>query len=404
MKRKMILMSMLCCLMTGMLCGCGKDQASSVEEERYVTVQEVCDRAAQDMEDAYSGKYEKLSFASFTPEITTEGSISELRQQRTQYGEKDQTAEQCIKHQYDYICQWLGVDSVDPTKITDAKTEKTLDEVEKMLKKGTYPDELNVEDGFGKPALLYQDEKGTRIYLDSGLCGFDVFMDNAYTEDITYVRTYEANAEDGSLEDAYPLEDGECKVSEAIAFAEKYQNEERPIRPGKDFSIEAEQVRVYQLQNGKYGFDILMHRVYRGIPFIGLYQGTSISSEEYEFDMGIFFMTNREKPSACMGLGANEIMTKRGKTYTELIPLSRVFELLNERMGNNAKCNVLNAGLSYLQKNFQRKFTKYGYCDTIDAEPVWYVEVESGTDERRTKFFIGLQDYEGKNIRTLNVQ
>lgn len=390
-------------MVSGLLYGCEKNESSS-EKQKYYTIHEVKEQMKQDMEEAYNGKYDKLSFSSFTPKITDEESISQLCQQRTQYGNKNKTAEQCVKEQYEYICQWLGEDAVDKTKIIDMKSDKTLDEVEKLLQENKYPDDQNLQDGLGMPALLYQNENGVFFSLDSGLCSYEASINNVYYEDNEFIKTYYANAEDGSLEESYTLEDGECTISEAIKFAEHYQNKERPIALGKNFSIEAEQVRVYRLENGKYGFDILMHRVYKGIPFIGLYQGTSISNEESEFDMGIFFMTDRKKPTTCMGLGANEKMTEIGKKYTDIIALSRVFELINEKIGNNTKCTVVNVELAYRQMPLEREFTEYGYCDTIDAEPVWYVEIENGTDDRRTKFFIGLKDYDGENIVTLNVQ
>ena len=388
------------------VCACGKEKKKEEQTTNQLfLLREVREEAEETMEKAYSGAYKNLTFDKFTPTITTEDSVSEMKQEGTEYGDLSKTTQECVKEQYESICAWLGEKEVDKTKIMDLKSEDTLDRVEEMLQDGTYPESKAIEDGLGKPELRYQDEKkNIYILVNSGWCYYDVTLDRKYDDPFVGIEKYNANLEDDQLEKSYPLEDGECSLQEAIQFAENYQNKERPIPCGKDFSVEAEKIKVCQYEDGSYGYDILMHRVYKGTPFIGLYEGSSIVNQRLSYDMGIFYMTNRSRPSTCMALGANEIMTVNGKTYTEIISLDRVFTLISEKLGKNAKCKIMNACLAYQQTDNERQITENGYVDICQVKPVWYVELQNATDERITQVFIELQDYEGENIVTNRIK
>ena len=68
------------------------------------------------------------------------------------------------------------------------------------------------------------------------------------SDKITQVdKIYYANATDGSLEDSYELADGPCTVKEAVEWAEEYENEKRPYKPGEGFRVRAANVRVFKL-------------------------------------------------------------------------------------------------------------------------------------------------------------
>ena len=385
-------------IILAMGCSCQKTKNTATNEKLY-TLEEVREQVEDTMSKAYNGGYKNLTFSRFSPAIPEEDSVSEYQEERTEYGKPEKTMKECVEEQYKNICTWLGKKEVDKSKIIDFKSEENLLQVEKMLKDGTYPEEKGIENGDGKPALLYQDEKsGVFISVNSGWCDYEASINSNYNKEYEVVKEYQVNVKDGSIKDKYVLQDGKCSIAQAVQFAEQFQNKDRPIPCGKEFVIKAEKVRVRKFKDGTYGYDILMHRLYKGIPFVGMYQGASISARDIEFDMGIFFMTNRVQPDTCMGLGANETMKMNGKTYKNIISLDRVFTLISEKLGNNAKCNVQNACLAYKQNESKRDFTKNGYCDTCQVTPVWYVELQNATDEHVTQIYVELQDYAGKNI------
>ena len=385
-------------IILAMGCSCQKTKNTAMDEKLY-TLEEVRGQAEDTMSKAYNGGYKNLTFSSFSPEITEDDSVSEYQEERTEYGKPEKTMKECVEEQYKNICAWLGKKEVDKSKITDFKSEENLLQVEKMLKDGTYPEEKGIENGDGKPWLLYKDEEnGIFISVNSGWCDYEASINSNYNKEYEVVKEYQVNVKDGSTKDKYALQDGKCSIAQAVQFAEQFQNKDRPIPCGKEFVIKAEKVRVRKFKDGTYGYDILMHRLYKGIPFVGMYQGSSITALDIGFDMGIFFMTNRVQPDTCMGLGANETMKKNGKTYKNIISLDRVFTLISEKLGNNAKCNVQNACLAYKQNEYKRDFTKNGYRDTCQVTPVWYVELQNATDEHITQIYIDLQDYAGKNI------
>lgn len=385
-------------IILAMGCSCQKTKNTAMDEKLY-TLEEVRGQAEDTMSKAYNGGYKNLTFSSFSPEITKDDSVSEYQEERTEYGKPEKTMKECVEEQYKNICAWLGKKKVDKSKITDFKSEENLLQVEKMLKDGTYPEEKGIENGDGKPWLLYKDEEnGIFISVNSGWCDYEASINSNYNKEYEVVKEYQVNVKDGSTKDKYVLQDGKCSIAQAVQFAEQFQNKDRPIPCGKEFVIKAEKVRVRKFKDGTYGYDILMHRLYKGIPFVGMYQGASISAMDIEFDMGIFFMTNRVQPDTCMGLGANETMKMNGKTYKNIISLDRVFTLISEKLGNNAKCNVQNACLAYKQNESKRDFTKNGYRDTCQITPVWYVELQNATDEHVTQIYVELQDYAGKNI------
>lgn len=395
----------LCCILS--LSGCGKQQnKENVEKEKhFYTLEEVRSQMDETMEKAYSGAYKNLEVSHLIPVCTQEDSVSEMQQQKTEYGDLNKTMEECVKEQYELICNWLGVEEVDKTKVIDYKSEESLDKVEKMFQDGTYPEDKNTtEIGAGQPALVYKDKKGVYFLLTSGWCDYMARVNDKWNQDYTVVKEYYADLDDESLQDSYKLEDGECTVAEAIAFAEEFQNEKRLIPHGKDFEIKVERVRACEFADGTYGFDISMHRVYKGVAFVGLYQGSSIQNQKLEYDMGAFSMTNRKLPDICEDNSGNETMTVNGNTYTEIISLDRVFQIVSEKLGKNAKCKVVAARLSYKKGKSEREFSENGYVDTCQLEPVWYVELVNETDGRKTRLFIGVQDYNGENITKDSVQ
>lgn len=145
-------------------CSCQKAQNTATDEKLY-TLEEVREQAEDTMSKAYNGGYKNLTFSSFSPEITEDDSVSEYQEEKTEYGKPEKTMKECVEEQYKNICAWLGKKEVDKSKITDFKSEENLIQVEKMLKDGTYPEEKGIENGDGKPGLLYKDEEMVYLFL-----------------------------------------------------------------------------------------------------------------------------------------------------------------------------------------------------------------------------------------------
>ena len=227
-----------------------------------------------------------------------------------------------------------------------------------------------------------------------------------YSEDVSLVKEYRTNVKDKSLEDSYELEDGPCTVKEAIQWVEDYVNGGNPYKPGKDFEIKSSSVRVYKRKNGKYIYTVGIRRIYRGVAFQNVFQGSSVDVARYDYDMGEVKMINRICPDEVDGLGANEIMTPEGDPYEKIISLDRAFEIINNRVAKNAQCKVLSAELAYCKYPKDELYIseEYGRSWSFLDKVVWKIEVENKTDSRIITFFIGVTDYEGEKVERIGVR
>lgn len=399
MRKKLLALFMI---FTFLISGCNS-QKETDEKHKFFSLETVRNEMDDTMAKACNGEYENLSFAKFEPVITEEKEVADITETATQAGTEEKTIEESVAEQYQWLCE-VAVEKLDKKKVKDFKSDLSLDQVEKRLEEGTYPETDGIEDGYKLPHLVYmeEDEDGnTKKYfgMDSGKCNFVAqFGTVAYGEDVDFVKEYYANATDGSLEDTYKLEDGKCSIQEAIQWAETYENEGKPFPPGKNIKISASKVRVYKRKNGTYVLNIGMRRSYRGVTFQNAYQGTGVTATTLDFDMCEITMVNRTCPDNVEGMGGNEII-EEGQSYSEIITLDRVFTILNEQIGKNTDCTVLSAELSYCMHGEEREISEqYGYCDVCHGEASWKVEVKNKVDDQITIFYIGVTDYDGKEI------
>lgn len=406
MRKRMITILSLVVLV---LAACGQTKGKKQEDNKLVSLEQVRSELDTTMKKAKAGGYNKLTFAEFMPIVTEEDVITDVKELWSQAGMEKKTIEESLKEQYQWICEFKG-EKVDNSKIKDLKSGLTMDEVEKRLKKGTYPQEARLDEGYILPTLVYHlyDKDGydkEMIEVDSGKCNvYAQFGMVAYSEELDFVKEYRANVTDESLNDSYELEDGPCTVKEAVAWAEKYENEGKPIKPGKDIVISSPTVKVFKRKNGKYAYYVGLRRSYKGITFQCAFQGTAHDTIKYDFDMGELVMVNRKLPDMMEGLGANEIFTSEGETYDKIITLDRAFTILDDRIGQNTKCEVKSAELSYCMypEEDEEISEEYGYCDICHGKAAWKIEVENKTDEMLTIFYIGVTDYEGKNLEKVS--
>ena len=403
------LVLMLCCS-----CSCG-DNAGSGETQTnvpadaqdsetagLVTFEEARNQLDQTMEDAYNGKYDKLEFIKSQPQIPDVDEIGNIIQIWPEVQDSSMTARECIREQYGWLCDMAGR-KLDKKKVIELKTEKTLEEAEKMLEEGTYPEKEKLN-GKYKPSLDYNEEDGS-FAVNSSKCyiwGEWKKSDRLQPDrdKITQVeKIYYANATDGSLEDSYELADGPCTVKEAIEWAEEYENEKKPYKPGKGFRIRAANVRVYRLTDKYYCYVICMRREYNGVLFEGVFEGTCGGSEAFSEDMGTFQMTDRETPDVIINMGANEIIKPDGETYKKIIPLSRALEILNSRIGENTHCRVRSIEMIYRRTCWENVEGEGRYEMQSKGKPVWKIETANRNDNRVTVFYIDVTDVEGKNMQ-----
>lgn len=382
-------------------------QKSTEQQEKsttLVSLQEVREQLDADMEEAYSGKYDKMKFMKFEPQMTDEDQVGDIYQVKPQCRDDSMTMEECAREQYQWLCDMAG-EKLDKKQVRDIKSGKYLDEVERMFKNGTYPEKKMLKDGYAKPNLTYTGKDGHSFEANSGkgIVIGEWKRIKTPSEDMKLLdKVYYANATDDSLDDSYELADGPCTVREAIAWAEEYENEKKPFKPGKDFRIRAANARVYQLDHGKYAYCICMRREYKGTLFQGILEGTSCNAIVCSEDMYTFVMVDKDTPDMIISPGANEKITPEGETYDKIMPLSRAFELLNNHLGRNTKCKVRSAELSYFMSVEKREYTDHGYEDQSHGVPVWKIETVNESDETTPVFYIGVTDWNGERIRVCN--
>lgn len=245
-----------CCIL---FAGCSQNRLESVgteetqqtqqAEEHLVTLEQVRSEIDKTMEKARSGGYPNLSFVDFEPVVTKEDFVCDVVELVTQTGAEKKTIEETVREQYQWLCHLTGK-KLKKSEVQDSKSGLSLDEVEKRLEKGTYPEKKGVKDGFILPELSYytgNESNHQCIDVYPNKCSLYMrFSSVFYSEDVSLVKEYRTNVKDKSLEDSYELEDGPCTVKEAIQWVEDYVNGGNPYKPGKDFEIKSSSVRVYK--------------------------------------------------------------------------------------------------------------------------------------------------------------
>lgn len=383
------------------------NQATVVDEENnhLITLAQVRSEIDSTMEKAKSGGYDKLTFADFTPIVTEEDVITDVKEIAKEPDSEEKTSGECIKEQYQWLCELTG-EKVDKSKIKDGKTDMTFKEAEKRAEDGTYPE--GVVDNARMPYLIYkanEDEDGYEqgFWIESGDRPWKVVLRRTSSEDLTFVKEYRTNLTDEELSDSYELEDGSCTIKDAIEWAEKYENEVKPRKPGKDMKIISSTVMVYKRENGKYLYHFGMRRSYKGITFQQAFQGVSVDSQQYNFDMSDLKMVDQKYPAFFEGTTANETFIPEGESYDKIISLDRAFTILSTRIGENTKCEVKSAELSYCSYLAEEESTEEsGFYEERHDKPVWKIEVENKTDDKLSIFYIGVTDYDGENLECVN--
>lgn len=125
-------------IFTFLISGCNSKKETD-EKHKFFSLETVRNEMDDTMAKACNGEYENLSFAKFDPVITEEKEVADITETATQAGTEEKTIEESVAEQYQWLCEVAGK-KLDKKKVKDFKCDLSLDQVEKRLEEGTYPE------------------------------------------------------------------------------------------------------------------------------------------------------------------------------------------------------------------------------------------------------------------------
>lgn len=366
------------------------DGADTEANARIQSLQEVRDTIEQVIAEGKTGIYPHLTFADFTPIVTAEDTISTLTiTYPFRYHDLDNKA---LAEKELEALQAIFPEGMDMDCVYDQSTDgETYDEMMARIEDGTYGTRINEMSGElenGIPYLSYSEEaKGSPVHgqIDWGISY--VWIRKKWANIDHYLeQEYYAQAADGSLEDAYTIEEGSITIQQVIDAVEQFYNEDFPIPYESEERYRVASVRVGQRTDGTHVFSAGVSRTYRGVVFEYVHSGTF----SYGLNERVDMLTADLHPDGTIPFyvnSFNHIITEED-SITEIISPAWALQSVSEELAENTEYLVTGMELSY-QESYCGKDDETGAVITT-AVPVWKIILSNQTDGRDTFFYVNV--------------
>lgn len=187
--------------------------------------------------------------------------------------------------------------------------------------------------------------------------------------------------------DRYALLDKEMSVREAAAETERLVVEHE-YSWGGGLTPMAYEYRVYDLNDGKYGFEFMLAPSYKGVSFAvsDVYRLTSSNGSPGGDKLNhyytaspaqAFIMESGQIESFMIGDSAYDV-TEIAE-YDSVIPVEKAIEITSEKFGEGMKLSVGRAELIYSPMFFKNGYTEEGLLHW-GAAPIWKIKCANSTD------------------------
>lgn len=348
-------------------------QDEGENEEMFVSLEEARIDLISLMEKGRSGEYRNLKFEEFSPFVTDEDTICQLK---ISQAEAEFTGEQ-LRKQLDAI-QSFYTHKVDENQITvdsfdGISVEELRHEIEKQrseyLSNGYILIYRNGEEYVQINNLL------TVLWVDMGLEGVA-----PGTEDFLD-KVYYSGATDGSLDDTYDTNTGSISVRDAIAQVENYFNQDFPISLTGKMDYKVSKVYIMKKPDETFAFDFLMRRSYKGVLFECANSGTFAYNAEEKVDLMEAVLSGENHVLFFNGFECNKIVEET-QVISKIISPKKVAEYISRKIGDNTVYTVTGIELSYMGKTIDDENGIY------TETPSWIFLTKNETNGKETRFYV----------------
>ena len=195
---------------------------------------------------------------------------------------------------------------------------------------------------------IYEDENGW--YADSRCTG-TVFYSKGegqtfllYDSDYDFVTAYAVFFPDESLQDSYPMEDGDLTIQQAVQMGNEYADEWCALT---DFpqQLRVEYVYVHDRGDGTYFYRLYYQSFLDGAFLDSVYSRTTFDHFEYHSMSGII---SSVEGFSCWGAGTGGVIPyDTTTTCEEILPLGDAIEILSTKLSSYTAYDVKRVALSY---------------------------------------------------------
>lgn len=205
------------------------------------------------------------------------------------------------------------------------------------------------------------------------------------------IEEYTASYTDFSADISYRLRDKETSIKEAAETAERLVTD-GGCGGGTQLRLKAAEVSAVDLEDGYYGYIILLSNAYKGVNFLvalggsGLgYSGNSYGINYSQMPGSIFMLESGEIDSM---VGYNSAFdVEELEEYDRVISFENAVQLLSDTFSSSMKFNIKSAELMYAKYP-----TVSDSEDEFKSDIIWCFLTESTGDARRYKIYINALD------------
>jgi hypothetical protein len=199
---------------------------------------------------------------------------------------------------------------------------------------------------------------------------------------------------DGNHSDEkYNLLDGEKTIGDAVNF---YENEYlNKLNIESDFSLSVAEIKVYEIEKDKFGYNFISRPEFSGIPFDYMYNNTHHSSasdgKNYIPSLSEAFMLRSNDIDTFTDLGINRKYEKTGE-LDKIINLTNAVKTASEFLTPNVKFDVKKIELIYTLA-YNGTENEYAF-----AVPEWKISAYNSNDGFLYNVYVNAETAETNNI------
>ena len=195
-------------------------------------------------------------------------------------------------------------------------------------------------------------------------------------------------------EEAFMLQDKEVRIVDAVKFAEKYVDDfPVPSKKERQLEVKVDEVLVYELDDGKYGYCMNTTSVFQGVRLETLRYGEpSSASGIYNTGCGTIFMYRSDDVDIIQNLRFKQGID-RIECVEQIVPFEEAVQVVSEKMTANSKFEIKRVDLVYCEEFV---VDEEGYINTETYEenitPCWKFVLYNENDLLSYIYYVNAAD------------
>ena len=226
--------------------------------------------------------------------------------------------------------------------------------------------------------------RGKLFELTDGQMGPDLEGDDS---NIDLVAVYYKN--DESLDDEYPLLNGQMSIREAISFVEDYFQHLYPYNIDSKVSEVVYKVEVFDIGKETYAFELALTRQFCGLTADSGQTAGKMDREMHTYmkDTTRVIMVEKNNVDIRIGSGNGHCMECVGQPITEVISMESALQLVSDSIGMNSHYEVEEISMIFRRKIINDTLYQQEYTGI----PSWKIRCINKADGKETRFYIDLK-------------